>query len=57
MLKLIKWIGGAALTLVLLLAVAALVIKSTVDPNDYRDELTSLVKQKTGRDLDRKSVV
>lgn len=51
MLKLIKWIGGTALTLVLLLAVAALVIKSTVDPNDYRDELTSLVKQKTGRDL------
>lgn len=51
MLKLIKWIGGAALTLVLLLAVAALVIKSTVDPNDYRDELTALVKQKTGRDF------
>jgi AsmA protein len=51
MLKLIKWVGGVALTLVLLLAFAALVIKSTVDPNDYRDELTTLVKNKTGRDL------
>ncbi|GHA12533.1 cell envelope biogenesis protein AsmA [Arenicella chitinivorans] len=51
MLKLIKWIGSTMLALVLILVVAAVVIKSTVDPNDYRDELTALVKQKTGRDL------
>jgi len=50
-LKLLKWLAGLFLTLVLLLLVAVIAIPMMVDPNDYRDELTSLVKDKTGRDL------
>jgi len=50
-LKFIKWLAGLILTLALLLLVAIIVIPMMVDPNDYRDELTTLVKDKTGRDL------
>lgn len=49
--KFLKWLAGLILTLVLLLLVAVIVIPMVVDPNDYRDELTTLVKDKTGRDL------
>lgn len=48
---LLKWLAGLLLTLALLVLVAIIVIPMVVDPNDYRDELTSLVKDKTGRDL------
>jgi len=51
MLKLIKWLAGFAVTLILLIAVAAIVLPRIIDPNDYRDEITALVKEKVGRDL------
>lgn len=45
--KLLKIIGGLLLLLVLVVIVAPLVI----DPNDYRDQIQQVVKEKTGRDL------
>ncbi|MEH6502777.1 MAG: AsmA family protein [Cycloclasticus sp.] len=45
--KLLKIIGG----LVLLLVVAIIVAPLVIDPNDYRDQIQDVVKEKTGRDL------
>lgn len=40
---------AAGLVAVIIIAIA--VIVATVDPNDYRDEITEVVKKETGRDL------
>ncbi len=45
--KLLKIIAG----LVLLIIVAAVVAPMVIDPNDYREEIQAVVKDKTGRDL------
>jgi len=45
--KLLKIIVG----LVLLIIVAAIVAPMVIDPNDYREEIQAVVKEKTGRDL------
>jgi AsmA protein len=39
----------AGLLAVIIVAIG--VIAVTVDPNDYRDEITDVVKKETGRDL------
>ena len=44
---LLKVFGG----LVLLLLAAIIVVPLVVDPNDYREEIQAVVKEKTGRDL------
>jgi len=51
MLTLFKWLAGLILTLAVLIVIAIIVVPQVVDPNDYRDEITALVKDKTGRDL------
>ncbi|MGK0375306.1 MAG: AsmA protein, partial [Arenicella sp.] len=51
MLKLIKWLAGLFVTLTVVILLAVIIIPKIVDPNDYRDELSALVKNKTGRDL------
>ncbi|MGK0439129.1 MAG: AsmA protein, partial [Paracoccaceae bacterium] len=51
MLKLIKWLAGSLVTLTVLILLAIIIIPLVVDPNDYRDQLSTLVKDKTGRDL------
>jgi AsmA protein len=51
MLTLLRWLAGFALSLLLLLAVAAVIIPRVVDPNDFRDEIALLVKDQTGREL------
>jgi len=51
MLRLIKWLLGFLVTLVILVLAAVIIIPNVIDPNDYRDELSALVKDKTGRDL------
>ena len=51
MLTLFKWLAGLILTLAVLIVIAIVVIPQVVDPNDYRDKITELVKDKTGRDL------
>lgn len=48
MLRFLLWLVGG---LVLILVVAAIVLPLIIDPNDYRDEIATLVKDKTGRDL------
>ncbi len=48
----IKWLAGALVGLLLMLALAVLLVPMFVDPNDYRDEIGSVVKQQTGRDLE-----
>ena len=51
MLTLIKWLGGFLLTIAFLILIAIIVVPRVVDPNDYRDDITQLVKDKTGRKL------
>jgi len=52
MLTLIKWLGGFLLTVAFLILLAIIIVPRVVDPNDYRDQITQLVKDKTGRNLD-----
>ncbi len=49
--KLFKWLGGLVAILVVVIILAIVILPNVVDPNDYRDELSTLVKDKTGRDL------
>lgn len=49
--KIIRWFLGLVITLVILLIVAVIVIPKVVDPNDYREQISQLVKDKTQRDL------
>lgn len=49
--KLLKILGIAAASILVLLGIAIVVATIIVDPNEYRDEITSLVKKQTGRDL------
>lgn len=51
MFKLIKWILGTVITLAVLLVMAVLILPQVIDPNDYRPQITELVKEQTGRDL------
>ena len=48
---LFKWFAGTLLSLVLLVSLAILIVPRVVDPNDFREEITRLVKQQTGREL------
>ncbi|MDF1655083.1 MAG: AsmA family protein [Coxiellaceae bacterium] len=49
--SLAKVIGYIVLILIAILIIAAILLKTMVNPNDYRDKITQLVKQKTGRTL------
>lgn len=49
--KFIKWFVGAIVTLVVLVILAIIVLPKVIDPNDYRDEISALVKDNIGRDL------
>ena len=49
--KLLKILAGLLAALILLLVAAPLVVTQFVDPNDYKDEITTAVKEQTGRDL------
>ena len=48
----LKIVGATLITTV----VAIGIVIATVDPNDYRDEITELVKKETGRDLNIESL-
>jgi AsmA protein len=50
-LKLLKWIGGVVIALLVLIVLAVIILPNVVDPNDYRDKISTLVKDNTGRDL------
>ena len=48
---LLKILFGIVGLLVVLIVTAAIVIPIYVDPNDYKDEITSIVKKQTGREV------
>lgn len=49
--KFFKILGGLVLVLVLLIVAAVIILPMVIDPNDYKDEIVTQVKQQTGRDL------
>ncbi|MGD2082151.1 MAG: AsmA family protein [Chromatiales bacterium] len=48
LLKILAWIIGV---LVVLVIAVALIVRLVIDPNDYKDRITSAVKEATGRTL------
>ncbi len=46
-----KWVGGITLALIVLVILAAVVLPKVIDPNDYREDISALVKDKTGMTL------
>ncbi len=51
MIRFIKWLAVAAVVLVLLIAALVAAVLVLVDPNDYRDDISRLVKENTGQEL------
>ncbi len=49
--RILRWLLGFTITIVLLLIVAIIVLPKVFNPNDYREQISSLVKEKTQRDL------
>ncbi len=47
-LKIVLWLFGAIVALVL---IAAIVLPMVLDPNDFRDEIGAAVAKQTGREL------
>ncbi|MBF0187554.1 MAG: AsmA family protein, partial [Magnetococcales bacterium] len=52
MLRFLKFFIISLFSLALILVVAAVVIPMVVDPNDYKSEIATLVKDQTGRSLE-----
>jgi uncharacterized protein involved in outer membrane biogenesis len=49
--KIVLWVGGIFATLLLSVSALAAYVVFVLDPNDYKDELTAVVKDKTDMDL------
>lgn len=49
--KLLKWVLAGVGIVVVLMVVAAVVLPMTVDPNNYKDEISAAVLEDTGREL------
>src|SRR5512146_1696769 len=49
--KILKIIGIGFGVLVALIVAAMIIVPLVIDPNDYRDKITSVVKEQTGREL------
>ncbi|MCW8905247.1 AsmA family protein, partial [Sedimenticola sp.] len=49
--KLFKVLGGLLLVLLLLVVAAVIILPMVIDPNDYKGEIVTQVKEQTGRDL------
>lgn len=49
--KLFKVLGGLVLVLLLLIVAAVIILPMVIDPNDYKGEIVTQVKEQTGRDL------
>ncbi len=50
--KLLKFLLGALFLLAGLIVVAVIVLPLIIDPNDYKDEIATAVREKTGRTLE-----
>ena len=51
MFKLLKWCLGFVVTIFTLILLAVIIVPMVFDPNDYREDITNLVKEQTGREL------
>ncbi len=51
MIRLFKWLAVSVVVLVLLVAALIAAVLILVDPNDYRDDISRLVKENTGQEL------
>lgn len=51
MTKLLKWILAGVGIVVVLIVIAGVVLPMVIDPNDYKDEISTAVFEKTGREL------
>lgn len=49
--KIVKIVASLLVALILLLVVAAVALPLLIDPNDFRDEISTLVEEQTGRKL------
>jgi len=49
--RLLRVVLGLFVTLLVLIVIAAIVLPKIFNPNDYREQITQLVKDKTGRDI------
>jgi len=49
--KIVLWVGGIFAALLLSVSALAAYVVFVLDPNDYKDELTAVVKDKTDMDL------
>jgi len=49
--KFLKWILAGLGIIVVLLVIAAVVLPLVIDPNDYKEEIRTAVKENTGREL------
>ncbi|MTI13522.1 AsmA family protein [Sansalvadorimonas verongulae] len=51
---LFKWLGGAVVVLLVLGVAAALILPMVINPNDYKGEITQVVRDQTGMTLEIK---
>jgi len=49
--KLLKILGIGIASIIVLLVIAVIAVTVLIDPNDYRDKITDMVKKETGREL------
>ncbi len=49
--KIIKWLLVTVSVLVGILVIAGLIVANVFDPNDYKERIVALMKEKTGREL------
>ncbi|MCB1801592.1 MAG: AsmA family protein [Gammaproteobacteria bacterium] len=49
--KLIKWLFGLIVLLVVLVAAAAVILPMVIDPNDYKPQIVAKAKEQLGRDM------
>ncbi len=49
--KLMKWLLGGLVALAVLIIAAVIMLPKVIDPNDYRDQVSEVVRKQTGRAL------
>lgn len=51
MLKILKWLVSILIFMAILVVAAVVITPLVVDPNDYKEDIASIIRDKTGRDL------
>ena len=55
--NLLKWIVRISVTLIILIAIAAIVLPMVIDPNDYKDTIEENIQANIGRDVELKGEI